>query len=426
MLIISIVILTILFAIGVPIYMSFALGGLVLLLSVVGIPLNQLAAMFFNSMNSFILLAGPLFILAGNIMVHGGLAKPLTEFMNSFTARMPGGVAIATVFACTFIGSLTGSTMATLAAVGLIMFPAMSSANYDRGYSGGVLCASSNLGNLIPPSVAFILFGYLTDTSVAKLFMAGILPGLLLALLLSVTAMFIAKRKRFQLIEGMGWRDRWFLFVKALPAIFMPVIILGGIYGGVFTPTEAAAVACVYGLIIGVFVYRKLNWMSFWNCVTETSKLVGMILILIAGAMLLGKAFTLIGFPQTISRWVVGMRLGSMGFLFLFIFMFIILGCIMEGLALMFVTIPLIVPAALAVNIDPIHLGIVFCFSVLIAGMTPPVSIFVYATAGMFKIPIEEVAMGVLPFLAITIVTLIIIVLFPEISIWLPRTMGSG
>lgn len=426
MLAVGIIILAVLFSIGVPIYMAFSLGGLIILLFVVDFPLNQVSALFFSSMNSFVLLAGPLFILAGNIMVRGGLARPLVEFLQTLTARMPGGVAIATVFACTFIGALTGSTIATLAAVGLIMFPAMIGANYDRGYSGGILCASSNLGNLIPPSIAFILFGYLTDTSVAKLFMAGILPGLLLAALLSVTAMLIAKRRRFPLMPGVSWRERGRLFIKALPAIFMPVIILGGIYGGIFTPTEAAAVACVYGIFAGVFIYRQVTWKNFWVCLTDTSRMVGMILILIAGAMYLGKAFTLVGFPQAISQWVVSAGLGPTGFLFLFIAMYAALGCVMEGLALMFVTLPLIFPAAVALNINPMHLGVVFCVSVLMAGMTPPVSIFVYATAGMFKIPVEDVTLGVLPFLAVTFITLIILTLFPEISAWLPDTMGAG
>lgn len=306
------------------------------------------------------------------------------------------------------------------------MFPAMTDANYDRGYSGGVLCSSSNLGNLIPPSLAFILFGYLTGTSVAKLFMAGVLPGLLLAGLLSITAFFIAKKRGFPLMPGVGWRERGRLFLKAIPALFMPVIILGGIYGGIFTPTEAAAVACVYGIIASALIFRSINWKIFWICLTETSRVMGMILILVAGAMFLGKTFTLLGFPQAISRWVIGAGLGPMGFLFLFIVMYALLGCVMEGLALMFVTLPLIFPAAITLNINPMHLGVVFCVSVLMAGMTPPVSIFVYATAGMFNIDVEDMTRGVLPFLAVTFIALIILVLLPQISAWLPDAMIAG
>lgn len=423
MLTVSIIILGTLFFIGVPIYLCFALGGVSILVFVIGMPLGQLAALFFNSMNSFVLLAGPLFILAGNIMLHGGLGKPLTEFLYSMTSRLPGGVAVATVIACTFVGALTGSTIATMAAVGLIMHPAMIGAKYDEGYSGGVICASSNLGNLIPPSLAFIMFGYLTDTSVSGLFMAGVMPGLLLALLLSITAMLIAKRRKFPVMESTYKGKRWQTFVKAIPALFMPVIILGGIYGGIFTPTEAAAVACIYGIIVGVFIFHELTWRSFWTCLTETTKLVGIILILIAGAIFLGKAFTLIGFPQTISQFVVDAGLGPVGFLFLFIAVYAVLGCIMEGLAIMFVTLPLIFPAAMSLQVDPMHLGVIFCVSVLMAGMTPPVSIFVFATAGMFRIPVEKVTRGVLPFLAVTFIVLLLLTLFPDISTFLPKTM---
>jgi C4-dicarboxylate transporter DctM subunit len=423
MLTLSILVLAILFAIGVPIYMAFALGGLSILLFVIGVPLSQLASMFFENMNSFVLLAGPLFILAGNIMFHGGLGKPLTEFLYSITARLPGGVAIATVIACTFTGALTGSTIATMAAVGLIMYPAMVGAKYDKGFSGGILCASSNLGNLIPPSLAFIMFGYLTDTSVAGLFMAGVFPGLLLALLLSIVVVIIAKKRKFPLMEGVNWRDRKKQFFRALPALFMPVIILGGIYGGVFTPTEAAAVACIYGILVSVFIFKKLNWHTFWICLTETTKVVGIILMLIAGAIFLGKAFTLLGFPQAISKWVINAGLGPQGFLILFVVVYALLGCVMEGLAIMFVTLPLIFPAASTLQIDPMHLGVVFCVSVLMAGMTPPVSIFVYATAGMFKIDIQEVTKGILPFLAITFLTLVILTFFPGFSTFLPKLM---
>ena len=423
MLTVSIIILCVLFIIGIPIYQCFALGGVTILLFVIGMPLDQLAALFFNSMNSFVLLAGPLFILAGNIMLHGGLGKPLTEFLYSMTSHLPGGVAVATVIACTFVGALTGSTIATMAAVGLIMYPAMIGAKYGEGYSGGIICASSNLGNLIPPSLAFIMFGYLTDTSVSGLFMAGVLPGLLLALLLSITAMFIAKKRNFPVMESEYKGKRLKTFVKAIPALFMPVIIVGGIYGGIFTPTEAAAVACIYGIIIGVLIFRELTWRSFWTCLTDTARLVGIILILIAGAIFLGKAFTLIGFPQTISRYVVEAGLGPIGFLMLFIAVYALLGCIMEGLAIMFVTLPLIFPAAMSLQIDPMHLGVIFCVSVLMAGMTPPVSIFVFATAGMFKIPVERVTRGVLPFLAVTFIVLLLLAFFPGISTFLPETM---
>ena len=423
MLAFGIVILAILFAIGSPIYIAFALGGIVILLFYCGMPLNQLGSLYFDSINSFVLLAGALFILAGNLMIHGGIAKPLVNFLSSFTARVPGGVAIAAIIACTFIGALTGSIAATLAAVGIIMFPAMIEAKYTRGYSGGVLCSSANLGVLIPPSIIFILFGFLTETSVAQLFMAGVMPGLVLAVLLSGVAIVVARRKQFPLLPGATWKERGRLFIKALPAIFMPVIILGGIYGGIFTPTEAAAVACVYCIIIGIFVYRGLNWENFWTSVKDTVQVAGFILLMIAGGMVLGKGFMLVGFPQAICNWVVASGLGPTGFLLMMAAVFVGMGFFIEGMAMMFITVPLFVPAAILLDVNLLHLGVIFCISVCIAGITPPVSIFLYLTSGMFDVKIEELIREVLPFLIVMVIVLFIIVLFPEISIWLPGTM---
>ena len=423
MLILGVVVTAILFVIGAPIYIAFALGGVIILLLFAGFPLPELAVFYFDTIDSFILLAGALFVLAGNLMVRGGMGEPLVKFLSSFTARVPGGLAVATIIVCTFLGALTGSVVATLAAAGIIMFPAMIAANYDRGYSTGVLCTGSTLGTLIPPSVTLILFGFLTQTSVGQLFMAGVVPGLLLAVLLAITAMVIARRKRFPLTPGVSWRERGNLFIKALPGIFMPVIVLGGIYGGVFTPTEAAAVACVYCILVGIFIYRGLNWKNFWTSVKDTVGVVGLILMLIAGGMFLGKGFMLAGFPEAICSWVVTTGLSPLMFLFLLTLAYIGLGFVMDANAIMFVFIPLILPAAIALDINLIHLGIIFLFGVLVGGITPPVAVLLYLTSGMFETPVEDVMKGVIPFLAVMVIVMIIITLFPEISLLLPGTM---
>ena len=423
MFIFGIVISAILFAIGAPLYLGFALGGIIIIVCHMGFPISEIGTLYFAGIDSFPLLAGLLFILAGNLMMHGGVGKPLIDFLGSFTARLPGGMAIATIIACAFMGALTGSTAATIASVGIIMFPAMVGAKYDKGYSAGVLCSAGNLGNLIPPSVFFIIYGFLTEQPIAELFVAGVVPGLLLALLLSVTALVIAKRRLFPLMPSVTWKERGRMFLKALPGIFMPVIILGGIYGGIFTPTEAAAVACVYCILISTLVYRGLTWKNILISLRNTTQVVGQVLIMIAGGILFGKAFILVGFPQAINSWVVNVGISPMGFLFLLTIAFMGLGCIMDGLCVMFVTIPLIMPAVIALEINLIHLGVIFCFSVLISGITPPVSMFLYFTAGLFETRVAEVMRSILPFLVITIIVLFIIVLFPWLSLWLPGTM---
>lgn len=424
MFVFGIFISAILFAIGAPLYLGFALGGIIIIVCHMGFPLSEIGTLYFTGIDSFSLLAGLLFILAGHLMVHGGTGKPLVDFLGSFTARFPGGLGIATIITCAFMGALTGSTAATIASVGLIMFPAMIGAKYDRGYSAGLLCSAGNLGNLIPPSVFFIIYGFLTEQPIAELFVAGVVPGLLLAALLSVTALVIAKKRRFPLMPSVTWRQRGRMFLKALPGLFMPVIILGGIYGGIFTPTEAAAVACIYCLLTGAFVYRELTLKVILISLKDTSQVAAQVLIMIAGGILFGKAFILVGFPQAINGWVVDIGLSQTGFLFLLTIVFMGLGCIMDGLCVMFVAIPLIMPAAIALDINLIHLGVIFCFSVLISGITPPVSMFLYLTAGLFETRVTEVMRSILPFLWITIIVLFIIVLFPSLSLWLPKTMG--
>lgn len=425
MLIVALVVAVLLFLTGVPLYLAFGLGGGIILLYYCDVPLYNLAMMFFESINNFTLLAVPLFILAGNIMVHSGMGKDLVSFLSSFVGRIPGGLAVSTIIAMAFVGALTGTAMATLPMVGLIMFPAMLAASYTKGYSGGVLLSSANLGNLIPPSVTFILFGYLTQTSVGKLFMAGIMPGLMVAALLSVTAILIAKRKQFPLMPSVSWRERKGLFIKSIPGLIMPVIILGGIYTGIFTPTEAAAVACIYAFLISIFVYRRLTWKDMWVSLTDTVRILGFMFVILAGILVFGKAFMIVGLPRAVADWVLAANLGATGFLLLLAAGFVALGFIMDMMP-MLIILPLIMPAAMALDISYLHLGVMFVVSVEIGIMTPPAAQFLYITAGMFDIPVDELIRGVLPFIGTMIIALAIVCFFPVISTWLPSMMVAG
>ena len=421
---VGIAITVILFAVGMPIYIVFALGGLFILMFHAGFPLSQLAQIWFSSLDSFILLAGPLFVLAGSMMVHSGIGKPLVNFLGSFTTHVPGGLAVASIIACCFMGALTGVNVATLAAVGFVMFPEMIAAGYDRGYSGAALCTSSNLGVLIPPSIVFILFGFLADTSVAKLFIGGIVPGVLLTLVFAITAIFVAKRKGITNLPSVSWRERGHLFIKALPGLFMPIIILGGIYGGFFTPTEAAAVACVYCFVIGVIINRKVDWQALRASLRDTLRVTTFIMALIAGAILLGKAFTMTGFTQNITSWVTAAGLGPTGFLFLLMAIVVVLGFFIDVMVMLFVMIPLVLPTVAALDINIIHLAVTFCIAGGIGVITPPMATHLYVTAGMFDIKIGELTRGVIPFLAAETAFLFIIIPFPQVSTWLPSLMN--
>jgi C4-dicarboxylate transporter DctM subunit len=426
MLIAGIVSVVILLAIGAPIFVALGVGGAIIIVFHSGMAINQLAAMYFDCLNSFVLLALPLFILTGSLMVKGGISQPIIKLFSSFTGRLPGGLAVASIIAATFIGALTGSVLATLAMVGLVMFPAMIEAKYNRGYSTGVLLSSSGLGVLIPPSLVFILFGYLTETSVGQLFMAGIIPGILVAALLAVVAVLVGRKKAPTVTVRVSWKERGKLFVKALPAIFTPLIILGGIYSGIFTPTEAAAVACVYSLIIGTVVYRQLKWKNIWASFTETAEMTGKILVLIAGGMMLGRAFMLAGLPEAVTSWVTAIGVTPMLFLLFVIVAYFLLGMVMENATIMFVFVPLIWPSVVLLGIDPLHFGVIVCIAAVIAGITPPMATTLFVTSSLFKTPIEEVTRGVLPFLFALILAMVIITFVPVISTWLPSIMFGG
>jgi C4-dicarboxylate transporter DctM subunit len=422
MLAFGIVVFAVLLVTGVPIFMAFGVGGLIIVTLHTGLPFYNIGIFFFDSIDSWIMLAVPLFMLAGQLMAESGMGKALVDLLSGFMGRVPGGIAISAIVASAVVGALAGQNLAVLGSVGLVLFPAMMSAGYDRGYSGGVLCASSQLGFLIPPSVVFIIYGYLTQTSVSRLFIAGILPGLLLTLLLSIPAVVIAKRRRFPPMPRVTPREQRDRLVKAIPAIIMPVIVLGGIYGGIFTPTEAAGIACVYALLIGAFVYRRLTWKAIWASAIEAARLTGIILILFCGVMLLGRAINIIGVPQAIGNWVMSGGVTAPVFLVLLCLAFIVLGMVMDAFAMVAV-LPVVMPAVQVLGIDTIHLGVIFVVASMIGTMTPPVAGAIYFTGSLFSIPTADTIRGVLPFLAIMIIALFIFAFFPVISTWLPGTM---
>jgi len=422
MLAFGIIVFAVLLVTGVPIFMAFGLGGLIIVTLHTGLPFYNIGIFFFDSIDSWIMLAVPLFMLAGQLMAESGMGKALVDLLSGFMGRVPGGIAISAIVASAVVGALAGQNLAVLGSVGLVLFPAMMSAGYDRGYSGGVLCASSQLGFLIPPSVVFIIYGYLTQTSVARLFIAGILPGLLLTVLLSIPAVVIARRRRFPPMSRVTPREQRDRLVKAIPAIIMPVIVLGGIYGGIFTPTEAAGIACVYALLIGAFVYRHLTWKAIWSSAIEAARLTGIILILFCGVMLLGRAINIIGVPQAIGNWVVSGGVTAPVFLVLLCLAFIALGMVMDAFAMVAV-LPVVMPAVQVLGIDTIHLGVIFVVASMIGTMTPPVAGAIYFTGSLFSIPTADTIRGVLPFLAIMIIALFIFAFFPVVSTWLPGTM---
>ncbi|GAI93812.1 unnamed protein product, partial [marine sediment metagenome] len=290
-------------------------------------------------------LAIPLFIFAGDLLLHGGAAQRLIDVMDAFFCHLPGGMGIATILACAFFAALSGSAGATVSAIGTIMIPAMIASGYRRGTAAGLVGSVGSIGNLIPPSIFFILYGTLVEVSISELFAAGILPGVILSAMLCATMVIAARREHYKLKIAATWQVRKDALIKSIPALVMPIIVLGGIYGGVFTPTEAAAVACVYGLVIGAFVYRKLNFKVLWSTTTHAARTTALIMLLVSMAVVLGKMFSFAGFPQAFAALVMEAKIGPQSFMMLATLVIIALGTILEALPLMYVTVPILLPA---------------------------------------------------------------------------------
>jgi len=416
----------VLFAIGSPIFVAFSLGASFIGLYAYGLPIQSIASLATHSITSYTMLAIPLFVLMGDIFLRAGASESLINLIRALLGRLPGGLGIAMIIACAFFGALCGSANATIAAIGAIMIPAMLALEYDEGTATGALASAGSLGNLIPPSIFFILYGALEHVNIATLFMAGILPGIITACMLAFTFLLIARKKHFPTSppsEGKVGRDT---FIKALPSLIMPLIVLGGIYSGIFTPTEAASVACVYSLFLGFVIYRKLTLRTLWEGVIRSVMMIGNIYLIVMGAMLLGKVFALAGWPQAFAEWAVEAGLSPLTFLALAAFVMVTLGIFVEAIAMMFLTLPILFPAAIKLGISPIHFGVFVVLSMMVGQCTPPMASSIYVASIVTRVPAHSIARGITPFTITLIIALVIMILFPELSLWVPKLMGMG
>ncbi|OPY82856.1 MAG: Sialic acid TRAP transporter permease protein SiaT [Smithella sp. PtaU1.Bin162] len=422
MLVVGLIIAFGFFIIGVPIAVSFGLGAALVLIYHNGLPFSSIASMMFGGLDHFTWVAVPLFIFAGNLMIRSNSAKALLDFVQAMLGHITGGIAASAVLACVFFAALTGSGAATIASIGTLMIPKMRETGYSDGFATGLVSVTGTLGNLIPPSLFFIIYGMLIEDSIAKLFLAGLLPGLLIALMLMITAFIICKYQKVGTLARENWKVRGKTFVYALPALSIPVLILGGIYAGIFTPTEAATIACVVAIVAG-FWYKGMSWESFKKASLDTLRVTSMLLFLICTATLLGKVLVLSGFPQTLTNIVVEWGLSPTSFVIGFSVVLLILGTFMEGTPMLYVTLPIVMPCAAALNVNLFHLGVVYCVAILIGQITPPVGIMLYVGSSIAKVPPEVVIRGAIPFLITMTIALVLICIFPGISLYLPSLM---
>jgi C4-dicarboxylate transporter DctM subunit len=377
---------------------------------------------FFNFISRYSLMAIPLFIFAGFLMERTGLVAQLFKFADSLVGWLPGGFGVATVVACVLFGAISGSSVAMAAAMSVIAIPEMKKRGYPDWLSAGLVATAGGIAMLIPPSIILLIYGLVTETSVARLFFAGIIPGLMLATGNIITVIAIA----LYLKLPRGTFDRRRILpntLGALPALGMPVVILGGLYGGLFTPTEAAAAACGYALIYGLIVGRGEFVRQLLPTAARALNLTAVILFLVGSVGVFQFLAANLYWPQKITETIVGWGLTPLGFIFAFMGVLLLLGCLVDGVAMVLLTVPVVFPVAMALKIDPIQLGIIITLNVETGVVTPPVGLNLFAVSGTSKIPLTQVLKGTIPFFMGDLAVLILCILFPGLSTWLPNLL---
>ena len=375
--------------------------------------------------NSYVLLAVPLFVFAANIMNAGTVSERIFDFCRILVGRMRGGLAQVDILVSVIFSGMSGSAIADAAGPGLVTIRQMlKKPGYTRGFAGAVVVASATLGPIIPPSIPMVIYAMVSGASVGALFLGGVLPGFLMAAAMMVVVHLIAVKRNMPRDEPVP-RSQWagLVFRGALP-LSMPIVLLGGIYSGAFTPTEAAAVAALHALILAAVVFRALTWRSFWGVVMESARGSAVITLILAGSFVLNYAFTAEGVPQGLAMWVDSMDLSKLQFLLLVNLMFLVLGCFLDVSVLLLVFVPMLLPAAKLLGVDLVHFGVLVVLNMMIGLITPPFGMLLFVTKALTGIPIGEMIKEGLPFLVMLLGLLLAITCFPQIVLWLPQTMG--
>ncbi len=384
---------------------------------------NIISQRLFTGLESFSIMAVPFFVLSGQFLIDGKIASRIVRFASNLVGWMPGGVAMAAVLACAFFATISGSSPATVMAIGSVMLPAMIKAGYPKRFSVGVITSSGSLGILIPPSIVMIIYAVATSESAGKLFIAGIVPGILLAVIMMGLVFIQAKRKNFPTMPKPTATEFWASLRDAWGGIFMVVLVIGGIYGGLFTPTEAAAVAAVYAFVAAKFFYGDLSWKQVPKTLLSAANTSAMLLYIITNAILFSFLMTSEQIPQEMSQWVVEQNLQPWMFLLMVNFALLAAGQFMEPTSIVLILAPLFLPIAKTMGIDPIHLGIIMVVNMEIGMIHPPVGLNLFVASHLAKEGLTEVSIATLPWVGVMLIYLGLITYVPIISTWLPHLM---
>jgi len=404
----------------VPISFSLLISSTLIFIIKSDFALHMIPLRMFDALNKSTLMAIPFFVLAGVLLSKGGSSRYLIEWLRTLIGHFRGGLGIVAMFASAIFAAISGSSPATAAAVGTTTIPGMIDSGYSKRYSMGLVAAAGTLGILIPPSLPLILYGVVAEESIGKLFMAGVIPGLLLVVLLTGVAIFIAKKNRFGELPKCDWKTRWAATKKAVWGLFMPVMILGLIYTGITTPTEAAAIAVGYGLIVSVLIYKEVRINDLRAILVETAHITSMIYVLITGAMLFSLLLTYDNVPQMVTTFITQYFGSKWSFLIAINCLFFIMGTFLDPSSIILIVLPILLPVIELLGINTIHFAIIMTINMELAMLTPPLGINLFVVSGIAHAPVIEVIKGSLPFLITLIVGLILVMVFPSLALYLP------
>lgn len=415
-----------LLATGIPVGVGLAMVGVVVGYftigdsSMLGVPSSA-----FAGTSSFLLVAIPLFILMSEILRRAGITELLFETMTRWVGHLPGGLAVAAVLTSALGAAITGSSVANAASMAIVAVPPMLERGYEKRFTYGLIAASGTLGIMIPPSIPILLYGEITEESIGALFLAGVIPGLLLAAMLICYAVFVSVRGgAYEPMPKASWEERISFTLRAAPAMVLPIVIVGGIYSGLFTPTEAAAVGCTYALFVAIVVYRSVSLRDLARAFFDALTTSAMILFIIAGSHVLGTVVTKLQISQDLLAFVQEMDLQPWAFVVATMVLLFLLGMILEVISIIFIVLPLLHPIIVSLGLDPIWYAIVFTLNMEIALITPPVGMVLYVMTGILKQPVTEIIRGIIPFIFVLAACLVILLAFPGISLWLPTALG--
>ena len=423
----SLVLFSILIALmltGMPISISLGLTVLTFLFTMTQVPLESVALKLFSGIEKFEIMAIPFFILAGNFLTHGGVAQRMINFATTMVGHWHGGLALSGVLACALFAAVSGSSPATVVAIGSILIPGMIKEGFPMRFGAGVITTSGALGILIPPSIVMVMYAIATNTSVGALFMAGVIPGIVMASMLGGMTWYRARKFNYPRQPKASWRQRLRAFRESAWGLMLIIVVMGGIYSGMFTPTEAAAMSAVYAFVVAVFIYKDIGLKDVPKILLNSANMSAMLLYIITNAVMFSFILANENIPQQLTAFMIEMGFGKIAFLLAVNVILLMAGNFMEPSSIMLIFAPIVFPIAMQLGIDPIHLGVLMVVNMEVGMCHPPVGLNLYVASGLTKMGITELTVAVWPWLLTMLVFLVLATYWPAMSLWLPKALG--